>query len=87
MFQDGIMVDWAAVTGGGSIIASLATLVFVAFNGGKLTQKVEGHSEKFNEQAKTNIYVNEKLSEHGNAISRLDAYDLAGRHHPQGADL
>jgi hypothetical protein len=72
-------VDWAAVAGGGSIIASLATLIVVAFNGGRLAQKVADHDDKFIEQAKTNTYVNDKISEHGNQLSRLEGIDLATR--------
>ena len=80
-------IDWAAVTGMGSILASLATLILVSYNGGKLTQKVETHGEKFVEQAKTNLYVNEKIDEHTRAIGRLDGYDLASRHHGTQTDM
>ena len=63
----------------GSIIASLATLLLVAFNGGKITQRVADHDEKFIAQGNTNIYVNEKISEHDRSISELKGIDLATR--------
>ena len=74
-------LDVAALTGAGAILSSLATLFVVAFNGGKITQKVADHEKKFNEQNNTNVYFNEKIAEHGNQLSRLEGIDLATRHH------
>jgi hypothetical protein len=74
-------IDWSAAAGLGSIVASLATLAVVAYNGGRLTQKVSDLDDKHIEQGKTNVYFNEKISEHDRALSELKGIDLATRRH------
>ena len=71
----------SSVMAGGSIIASLATLAVVSFNGGKITQKVADHDKQFADQSVDNKYFNDKISEHDRGLAELKGIDLATRRH------
>jgi hypothetical protein len=64
--------NWSAVAAICSMIGVVVTIAVGAYQSGKLSQKICDHDEKFTEQAKTNTYINEKISEHDRNIARLD---------------
>ncbi len=70
---------FSSVMAAGSIIASLATLALVAFNGGRITQKVADHDKQFADQSVDNKYFNDKISEHDRGLAELKGIDLASR--------
>lgn len=67
-------INWAAVAAISSLVGVLVTITVGAFQSGRLSQKVSDHDDRFTEQSKTNLYVNEKISEHDRALSRIDGH-------------